>query len=240
MDRYPEVQLATLVDKAPEGEQWVHEIKFDGYRLLGFVAGGAARLRTRNGNDWTESFPSLLSALQHLKIESAVLDMEAVLLDPEGKSSFQALQAALGEGGHPERIVAYGFDLLHLDGSDLTRLPLTERKDKLKALLAKSDQSVLRYSEHFAVDGAEMYKQACAKGLEGIISKRADAPYVAGRQKTWLKVKCSLRQEFIIIGYSGAKSGGRALGALYLGYKKDGALRYAGKVGTGFTMTKRA
>ena len=236
MDHYPEVQLATLVDKAPEGEAWVHEIKFDGYRLLGFVAGGVARLRTRNGNDWTESFPSIVAAFQELKIDSAVLDMEAVLLGPEGKSSFQALQAALGESGRPERIVAYGFDLLHLDGRDLTMLPLTERKDKLKVLLAKSKQSVLRYSEHFAVDGAEMYKQACAKGLEGIVSKRADAPYVAGRQKTWIKVKCSLRQEFIIVGYSGAKSGERALGALYLGYRKDGALRYAGKAGTGFTM----
>jgi bifunctional non-homologous end joining protein LigD len=236
MEQYPEVELATLVDKAPEGEEWVHEIKFDGYRLLGFVAGGAARLRTRNGNDWTESFPAIAAALEKLTVDSAVLDMEAVLLDPNGKSSFQALQAALGEGGRPERIVAYGFDLLHLNGKDLTSLPLTKRKDTLEALLAKSKQSVLRYSEHFTVDGAEMYKHACAKGLEGIISKRADAPYVAGRQKTWLKVKCSFRQEFIILGYSGAKSGERALGALYLGYKKDGALCYAGKVGTGFTM----
>ncbi|HUQ94628.1 MAG TPA: DNA ligase D [Bryobacteraceae bacterium] len=235
MDRYPKVQLATLVDKAPEGADWVHEIKFDGYRLLGFVAGGAARLRTRSGNDWTESFPSIVAAMQALKIDSAVLDMEAVLLDPEGKSSFQALQAALGDGGRPERITAYVFDLLQLDGSDLTGLPLTERKDKLKAMLAKSKQ-VLRYSEHFTVDGADMYKEACAKGLEGIISKRADAPYVAGRQKIWLKVKCSLRQEFIIVGYSEAKSGERAIGALYLGYSKDGALCYAGKVGTGFTM----
>jgi bifunctional non-homologous end joining protein LigD len=236
MDRYPEVQLATLVEEAPKGEAWVHEIKFDGYRLLGFIAGGAARLRTRNGNDWTGSFPAIVAALEKLKIDEAVLDMEAVLLDAEGKSSFQALQAALGEGGHPERIIAYVFDLLSLDGKDLTRLSLTERKDTLKALLAKSKQSELRYSEHFAVDGAEMYKQACTKGLEGIISKWADAPYVAGRQKTWMKVKCSQRQEFIIIGYSGAKSGERALGALYLGYRKDGALRYAGKVGTGFTM----
>ena len=236
MDRYAEVQLATLVDKAPEGDEWIHEIKFDGYRLLGFIAGGAVRLRTRNGNDWTERFPSIVSTLQHLKGDSAVLDMEAVLVDAEGKSNFQPLQAALGEGGHAERIVAYVFDLLYLDGSDLTRLPLTERKDKLQALLAKSKQSVLRYSEHFAVGGAEMFKQACAKGLEGIISKRADAAYAAGRQKTWLKIKCSLRQEFIILGYSGAKSGERALGALYLGYKKDGALRYAGKVGTGFSM----
>ncbi|HTM47230.1 MAG TPA: DNA ligase D [Bryobacteraceae bacterium] len=236
MDRYPEVQLATLVDKAPEGEAWVHEIKFDGYRLLGFVAAGEARLRTRNGNDWTGSFPAIASALQKLKVDSAVLDMEAVLLDSEGKSSFQALQAALGGGGHPERIVAYGFDLLHLDGNDLTRLSLTERKEALQALLANPKQSFLRYSEHFAVDGAEMYEQACAKSLEGIVSKRSDAPYVAGRQKTWLKVKCSLRQEFIIVGYSSAKSGERAIGALYLGYRKDGALKYAGKVGTGFTM----
>jgi bifunctional non-homologous end joining protein LigD len=237
MDRYSEVQLATLVDQAPEGEEWVHEVKFDGYGLLGFVAGGTARFRTRNGHDWTASFPTVSSALQNLTVDSAVLDMEAVLVDPEGESSFQALQAALGEGGHLERIVAYCFDLLYFDGTDLTKLPLTQRKDKLQALLVKSNQSILRYSEHFAVDGAEMYKQACAKGLEGIISKRADAPYVTGRQKTWLKVKCSLRQEFIIIGYSNAKSGERALGALYLGYKKEGALRYAGKVGTGFSMT---
>jgi bifunctional non-homologous end joining protein LigD len=229
MDRYPEVQLATLVDKAPEGDEWVHEIKFDGYRLLGFGAGGATRLRTRNGNDWTDSFPSLAAALQKLKVDSAVLDMEAVLLDSDGKSSFQALQVALGEGGHRERIVAYIFDLLHLDGKDLTRLPLAQRKDRLKALLGKSEQSILRYSEHFAVDGADMYKEACAKGLEGIVSKRADAPYVPGRQKTWLKVKCSLRQEFIIVGYSGAKSGERALGALYLGYRKDGALTTPGR-----------
>lgn len=237
LDRYPHVQLATLVDKAPEGEEWVHEIKFDGYRLLGFAARGSARLRTRNGNDWTERFPATAAALEKLKVDSAVLDMETVILDAHGKSSFQSLQTALGEGRHPERIVAYVFDLLHLDGKDLTGLPLTERKSKLKALLGKSAQSILRYSEHFAVDGADMYKEACAKGLEGIVSKRADAPYVTGRQKTWLKVKCSLRQEFIIVGYSGAKSGERALGALYLGYTKDGALRYAGKVGTGFTMT---
>src|ERR1041385_399256 len=174
MDRYSQVQLATLVDKAPEGQEWVHEIKFDGYRLLGFVAGGHARLQTRNGNDWTESFPAITAALERLNIETAVLDMEAVLLDAEGKSSFQALQAALGEGGRPERIVAYSFDMLHLNGKDLTRLSLTERKDSLKAVLAKSKQSILRYSDHFAVEGADMYKQACAKGLEGIISKRAD------------------------------------------------------------------
>lgn len=236
MNRFSQVRLATLVDRAPEGEAWVHEIKFDGYRLLGFAAGGATCLRTRNGNDWTDRFPSIVTALEKLRVNSAVLDMEAVLLDPQGKSSFQALQGALGEGGNPGKIVAYVFDLLHLNGTDLTKLPLTERKEKLEALLPKAGQSVLRYSEHFTVDGAEMYKQVCAEGLEGIVSKLADAPYLPGRQKTWLKVKCSLRQEFIIVGYSGAKSGERALGALYLSYRKDGTLRYAGKVGTGFTM----
>ena len=237
MAQYPEVQLATLVDAAPTGEKWVHEIKFDGYRLLGFLSGAKTRLRTRNGNDWTESFPAIAAALEKLKADDAVVDMEAVILDAEGKSSFQALQAALGDGGRPERIVAYVFDLLHLDGENLTKLPLTERKKKLEELLKKSKLGAsIRYSEHVAVEGAEIHAQACANGLEGIISKLASTPYVAGRQKSWLKVKCALRQEFIIIGYSGAKSGDRALGALYLGYRKDGALRYAGKVGTGFTM----
>ena len=237
IERYPEVQLATLVDKAPEGDGWVHEIKFDGYRLLGFFADGEVMLRTRNGNDWTSSFPAIVAAMRKLKCDSAVIDLEAVILDAAGKSSFQALQSALGEGGNPETIVGYVFDLLYLDGEDLTRLPLTERKSTLQALLKNSKQkTALRYSDHFAVEGAEMHEQACAKGLEGIVSKREDAPYIAGRQKTWLKVKCALRQEFIIVGYSAAKSGGRALGALYLGYRKDKALVYAGKVGTGFTM----
>jgi bifunctional non-homologous end joining protein LigD len=237
MAQYPEVQLATLVDQAPRGDKWVHEIKFDGYRLLGFVAGSESRLRTRNGNDWTESFPAIAEALKKLKVRDAVLDMEAVILDAEGKSSFQALQAALGDSGRPERIVGYVFDLLHLDGESLIKQPLLERKKKLEALFKKSKPGAsLRYSEHVAVEGAVIHAQACAKGLEGIISKLATAPYGPGRQKSWLKVKCALRQEFIIIGYSGAKSGDRALGALYLGYRKDGALHYAGKVGTGFTM----
>jgi len=237
MELYPEVQLATLVDEPPHGEEWLHEIKFDGYRLLGFVSGGAAALRTRNGKDWTESFPSLATAMQTLKVKDAVLDMEAVIVDEKGKSSFQALQAALGDAGKPEKIVAYVFDLLHLDGQDLTKLPLTERKEKLEALLKKSKQDRwLRYSAHITGEGDAMFAKACEAGLEGIIAKRANAPYVPGRQKSWLKIKCSLRQEFIILGFSDARTGGRALGALYLGYKKDGTLHYAGKVGTGFSM----
>lgn len=237
MARYPEVQLATLVDAPPDGQDWLHEIKLDGYRLLGFVAGGTARLRTRNGKDWTGKFPALSSALERLKVKDAVLDMEAVILDAQGKSSFQSLQAGLGKGGDPEQIVAYVFDLLYLDGKDLGKLPLTERKEKLQSILEESKQdTALLYSGHVTGKGAEMFAKACETGLEGIISKEANAPYLPGRQKSWLKIKCARRQEFIIVGFSDARKGERALGALYLGYCKDDTLRYAGKVGTGFSM----
>ena len=236
IQRYPEVQLATLVDKPPEGDQWVHETKYDGYRLLGFVCGGAAALRTRNGKDWTGSFPSLSAALATLKVKDAVLDMEAVVSDSEGKTSFQKLQGALGGGGNAENIGAYVFDLLYLDGKDLTRLPLISRKEHLRRLLKSTPATSLRYSEHSAGGANELLARACDRGLEGIVSKQADAPYQTGRQKSWLKSKCARRQEFIILGYSDARTGERALGALYLGYMKGGRLRYAGKVGTGFTM----
>ena len=160
MAQYQDVQLATLVDQAPSGEQWVHELKFDGYRLLGFVVDGEVRLRTRNGNDWTGSFPSIVAALGKLKAKEAVLDIEAVMLDAEGKTNFQALQAALGEGGRPELIVAYAFDLLHLDGENLTQQTLTKRKKTLEALLRKSKPGVaLRYSEHLEVEGAVKYRR---------------------------------------------------------------------------------
>ena len=234
---YPAVQLATLVDRPPQGAQWLHEIKLDGYRLLGFVAGTALCLRTRNGKDWTAKFPSLAASLEKLKVTDAVLDMEAVVVNDEGKSSFQALQAALGEGGSPDSIVAYVFDLLYLNGRDLTKLPLRERKERLQALLNKSKSvAALRYSEHIEGNGGEMLAKACGMGLEGIVSKQAEAPYLPGRQRSWLKSKCTQRQEFIIIGYSDARTGERALGALYLGYRTNGKTKYAGKVGTGFSM----
>jgi bifunctional non-homologous end joining protein LigD len=234
MERYPDVQLATLVDAVPEGANWVHEIKFDGYRLLGFQTRQTVRLITRNGKNWTGSFPSLSAALSVLAADNAVLDMEAVVLDGHGKSSFQSLQNALGEGGDRKSIVGYVFDLLYLNGKDLTKLPLVDRKEKLEVLLGTS--KTLRYSGHVISQGEEMFAKACEAGLEGIISKKANAPYVTGRGKSWLKIKCSLRQEFIIVGYSDPRRGERALGALYLGYLKNGELQYAGKVGTGFTM----
>jgi bifunctional non-homologous end joining protein LigD len=235
MKRYSEVQLATLVDTPPEGAQWLHEIKFDGYRLLGYVSGGASRLLTRNRKDWTNKFPSLSAALENLRVKNAVLDMEAVMLDEDGKSSFQSLQAALGEGGNRAGIVAYVFDLLFIDDADLTQQSLLERKERLHTLL-KGNRLPLRYSGHVPGQGAEMFAKACETGLEGIISKEANAPYVAGRQRSWLKIKCSRRQEFIIVGFSDARKGERALGALYLAYHKNGVLQYAGKVGTGFSF----
>lgn len=237
LKKYPGVQLATLVDEPPEGEQWLHEIKLDGYRLLGFLSDGQVCLRTRNGLDWTPKFPAVAAAIARLKADNAVLDMEAVVLDANGKTGFQALQAALGAGGNRDRVVAFAFDLLHWNGEDLTRLELTGRKEKLEALLKKSKPgAALRFSEHVYGNGAEILAKACGLGLEGIVSKRADAPYTGGREKSWLKAKCQRRQEFVIVGYSNSRSGGRALGALYLGYHRDGAIKFAGKVGTGFTM----
>jgi bifunctional non-homologous end joining protein LigD len=172
-----------------------------------------------------------------LKAKDAVLDMEAVILDAKGKSSFQELQAALGTGGDSARITAYVFDLLYLGGKDLTQLPLTERKERVEDLLKISNAgATLRYSGHVVGEGAEMFAKACETGLEGIISKVSNARYTPGRQRSWLKIKCALRQEFIIVGFSDARTGDRAIGALYLGYRKNNALLYAGKVGTGFTM----
>ena len=237
MREYADVELATLVDRPPVGDEWVHEIKFDGYRLLAYVENGSVRLVTRNDNDWTRKFPAIYAAVAKLKAKSAVLDMEAVVLDAAGKSSFQAMQQALGESGDAQSIQAFVFDLLHLDGKDLRREPLTSRKAALEKLLKKSRQDkFLHYSDHIAGQGADMLAKSCAMGLEGIVSKRADSPYSAGRQKSWLKAKCIKRQEFVIIGYTAAKSGPRAIGALHVGYNDQAGVKYAGKVGTGFGM----
>jgi len=232
---YPNVQLATLVDQPPSGAGWLHEVKFDGYRLLGYRAGERVSLRTRNGNDWTAKFPSIEAGLKRLPVRDAVIDMEAVIVDAKGGTSFQALQAALGVGGDAESIVAYAFDLLEVDGHDLTGEALTDRKKRLRSLLG-AGKGTLRYSDHVVGQGRRMSSRACSMGLEGIVSKQCEGPYEPGRGSKWLKVKCTKRQEFIILGYSPPRSGERAFGALYIGYRMRGALQFAGKVGTGFSM----
>jgi bifunctional non-homologous end joining protein LigD len=235
--KYPHVELATLADEPPVGDEWLHEIKFDGYRLVAYCSNGEVRLQTRNGNDWTRKFHSICASVAKLKVKSAVLDMEAVVLDSAGKSSFQAMQHALGEGGNRQSIQAYIFDLLHLDGKDLTGEPLTSRKKTLENLLKKSRANgYLHYSDHVAGRGTEMLAKSCSMGLEGVVSKLAASPYLAGRQRSWLKSKCIKRQEFVIIGYTSARTGPRAIGALHLGYNQNGRMKYAGKVGTGFGM----
>lgn len=231
-----QVQLATLAAKAPVGTGWVHEIKLDGYRILAEVSGGKAVLRSRRGNDWTRRFRAAASALEALPARTALLDGEIVLFDEKGRSDFQRLQNALGEGG-ADRAVYCAFDLLFLDGRDLRDLPLKDRKAALKTLLEKASPR-LRYVEHIAGTGAdEVLKQACALGLEGIICKREDAPYRSGRTDDWLKVKCLREQEFVIGGFTEPAGSRAAFGALVLGVHDDGGgLRYAGRVGTGFTQ----
>lgn len=224
------VQLATLVDTVPAGDRWIHERKYDGYRILVAVGGGEASAYTRSGLDWSQRFPSILSDARKLQVRSALIDGEAVVVDADGRSNFQALQNALK--GAPATIDFYAFDLLQLDGEDLTRRPLLERKEKLAAILP-SDNPVLRYSDHILGRGEELLDRFCAAGLEGVVSKLADSTYVGARGGSWLKIKCIKRQEFVIVGWTPSDKV-RAFRSLILGVHDGGKLRYAGKVGTGF------
>ena len=230
------VQLAKLVDTVPAGDRWIHEMKYDGYRILIAVGGEEARAYTRSGLDWSGRFPSVLSEARKLKVRSALIDGEAVVIDAEGRSSFQALQNALK--GDPASIDFYAFDLLELDGEDLTRLPLLERKKKLEEILpAKSP--ILRYSDHIQGRGEELLNRFCEAGLEGVISKLADSDYVGARDGSWLKIKCIKRQEFVLVGWTPSDKD-RAFRSLILGVHDGGKLRFAGKVGTGFDTAEMA
>jgi bifunctional non-homologous end joining protein LigD len=233
--------LATLQDKPPAGENWLHEVKFDGYRLQARIADGKATLLTRSGLDWTDRFGSALAkALGDLPCQTALIDGEVVALGENGISSFSALQEALSEGKTSD-LVFFGFDLLHLDGEDLRREPLLARKERLEHLFqAAPGETPLRFSEHFVEPGRTMLRHACRMGLEGVISKRADAPYRSGRGRDWVKSKCTQRQEFVIAGYVPSKGSGRELGSIVAAYHENGQLRPAGRVGTGFTRKSAA
>jgi bifunctional non-homologous end joining protein LigD len=226
--------LATLRDEAPSGEGWVHEIKFDGYRMQARLERGKVRLLTRKGLDWTEKFPNVAAAVAALPARSALIDGEVVVEDARGVSSFSSLQAALKEDKE-DAFVYYVFDLLHLDGRDLSELPLTERKAALARLVGKSQRGTIRLSEHLADAGEKVREHACAMGLEGIVSKRADAPYRSGRSDIFIKTKCANDQELVVGGFSPSTALANAIGALVVGYYDGPRLIYAGRVGTGYT-----
>jgi bifunctional non-homologous end joining protein LigD len=236
LPRFIEPCLAHLETMPPSGEAWVHEVKFDGYRLQAHVATAGTKLYTRKGLDWTERFGKpIVDALAGLDVGSAVIDGEAVVLADNGVSSFAELQLALSERRF-ERMIFYAFDLLWLDGKDLREEPLLDRKERLRDLLSGLDeQGELRFSEHFTEPGRVMLEHACRMGLEGVVSKRADAPYRSGRGHDWVKSKCTLRQEFVIAGYQPSDAAGRHIRSLVMGYHKDGKLVSVGNVGTGFS-----
>jgi bifunctional non-homologous end joining protein LigD len=228
-------QLATLSAEAPRGDAWVHEIKYDGYRILAYVDGSAVRLLTRNEKDWTARFEAVARDFAKLGLRHAVVDGEVGVEMADGRTSFQALQNAIRDPAEGQ-LQFWAFDLLFLNGDDLRGKPLLERKKMLQEALGPGVGAVLRYSDHVVGHGPAFLAQACRHGLEGIISKRADAPYRRGRGADWLKVKCLREQEFVVGGYTEPEGSRQGLGALHVGaYDEDSRLLYCGKVGTGFT-----
>src|SRR3954451_23674045 len=228
-----EPQLATLVEEVPQGDEWIHEIKYDGYRALCEVRDGEARLITRHGKDWTDRFAPVAREAEKLPVSQAILDGEVVVLEPDGTTSFQTLQNALAENRQDD-LVYFAFDLLYLDGYDLRKSPLLARKEALDELLA-GRAGAIRMGDHVETDGEGFYRQACTFALEGIVCKRGDLPYHSGRGKDWLKVKCLKRQEFAIVGFTDPEKSRVGFGALLLAVNDGkGDLVFAGKVGTGF------
>lgn len=222
-------QLATLVTEAPVGDGWLHEQKFDGYRIGLRKEGDGVGLWSRRGNDWTNEFRSVVAAGATLPARRALLDGEVAVLLPTGLTSFQSLQQR-----RPETpLVYFAFDLLALDDEDLRDRPIEQRKERLRALLARGGSSVLRFSDHVLGDGPGFFTQACTVGLEGVVSKRLGTPYRPGRSLDWVKTKCLHRQEFVIGGYTDPEGSREAIGSLLLGVHEGGGLRWAGKVGTG-------
>jgi bifunctional non-homologous end joining protein LigD len=233
-----EPELATLLSRAPTGGDWSYEIKFDGYRVLTRIEDGAVTLITRNGHDWTSRMDRLRAALEALPVDNVWLDGEVVRLDAAGKPDFNALQNAFDRRSTAQ-IVMFVFDVLWLNGTDLREHPLRVRRQLLRELLDEVEERLVRFSEDFAQDPQSLVTSACKMKLEGIVGKRGDSPYRSGRSSDWVKLKCNLRQEFVVGGFTrskGAKSGVRSL---LLGvFEKDGTLRYAGNVKPSFATTR--
>jgi bifunctional non-homologous end joining protein LigD len=229
---WAEPQLCKLVTKVPAGDEWLHETKYDGYRMHARIAGGKAALLTRSGLDWTAKYPRIAEALGALKCRQAYLDGELCALRPDGTTSFAAPQ---GHGDTPAVLIYFAFDLLHLDGEDLERQPLLERKSRLEKLLQKAPAEI-RFSSHILGNGPRMFEEAAKLGLEGIVSKPVDRPYMPGNRGVWVKTKYLNRQEFVIVGWTDPEGSRSSIGSLLLGYyTDDGKLTYAGRAGTGMT-----
>ncbi|MBZ9781697.1 DNA ligase D [Pseudomonas sp. REP124] len=228
-------ELATLVERAPDG-QWSYEVKFDGYRIMARIDHDDVKLFTRNGHDWTHKLPEQARALAGLGLESAWLDGEMVVTDEQGVPDFQALQNAF-EAERSAGILYYLFDMPYLNGVDLREVPVEERRAALATVLKTSKDPLLRFSDAFAEDPDALLNSACQMRMEGLIGKRLGSPYVSRRSSDWIKLKCKHRQEFVIVGFTDPKGSRNAFGALLLGLhdRDSGELRYAGKVGTGFT-----
>ena len=238
MPEFVPPQLATLIDKPPSGEEWFHELKFDGYRLLCHLEGRQVRFWTRNRKDWTAKFATVGKAVKALPLKSAILDGEIVALDPSGRASFQRLQQSINKGA-AAGLVFNVFDLIYIEGFNITRTPLRERKRILAELLEPlGDTGILRYSDHIEGNGAQFFKEACKLGLEGIVSKLADSAYESTRSRNWMKIKCIKRQEFVIAGYT-LSDKGIPFSSLILGFYDKGKLIYAGRAGTGYTNAMR-
>ena len=224
---FTEPQLCTLVDAVPTGSQWFHEVKYDGYRALVAIGGGTAKVYTRSGLDWTDKFAGVAAAAAALPVATALVDGEIVAFK-DGHPDFSTLKDAISAGGE---MTLFAFDLLSLDGEDLTALPTVQRKERLRAIVGKDER--LQFAEHVLGAGEELFATMCREGLEGVVSKLADAPYRSGRGKAWLKTKCTRRQEFVIVGWTTSDKS-RGFRSLLLGVNGPDGLIYAGKVGTGF------
>jgi bifunctional non-homologous end joining protein LigD len=234
---YRDVQLATLVTDVPRGETWSYELKYDGYRILALKSGAEVRLMSRNQQDWTREFAAVAADVAKLAVPGCVLDGEVCALDDRGRPSFQRLQ----NRARGARLAYFVFDLLY-EGEDLRPLPLEERRLRLgRCVSSKESMSSVVLSSAAHGDGATVLRTACANGFEGVVAKELGARYTPGRSRTWLKIKCTLRQEFAIVGWLPLATSERAIGSLLLALAEaDGSMRYAGKVGTGFDMKMRA
>lgn len=232
-------ELATLVSQPPNGADWLHEMKLDGYRLQLRIDHGAVKALTRRGLDWSQKFRPLIGAISKLKARQALIDGEAVVMKPSGHSDYNALQQALGEG-RTALVFYYAFDLLYLDGHDLRAIVLEQRKAMLENLLRPLRDERVRYCEHIVGSAEPFYRRACELQLEGVVSKRRNSPYRSERSDDWRKIKCVQRQEFVIGGWRPFAPATRAIGSLLIGHFAGDAFRFAGKVGTGFNEKNAA